>query len=165
MIDNEQDYWNMRFNEEQRQMNIYYEYLGVAAQSPFLIYKPKIFKDGDLWCALLGDSLQEGVVGFGVCPEDAKLDFDYNWFGNHYHECGRNNTHRMFHRHSNNEISHVHVCEKCQDEGLEISLIKEEPAWRRQSSVLRGERNNEQKPLRFVGDCQEAQKSKYYLSP
>lgn len=131
MIDNEKDYWNMKFNEEQHQIHVYYEDLGVAAQSPFLIYKPKLFKDGDMWCALLGENLQEGVAGFGVCPEDAKLDFDYIWFGNHYHKCPRKLAHRLFHRHSNYEIPHVHVCEECKKEELEIALIKEEPCWRK----------------------------------
>ncbi|GEA16789.1 hypothetical protein E308F_30350 [Moorella sp. E308F] len=25
----------------------------------------KLFRDGDMWCALLGEDLMEGVVGFG----------------------------------------------------------------------------------------------------
>jgi hypothetical protein len=32
--------------------------------------------DGNQWCALLGENLQDGVAGFGVSPEMALSDFD-----------------------------------------------------------------------------------------
>ena len=32
--------------------------------------------DGDQWCALLGDNLQEGVAGFGETPDKAMAAFD-----------------------------------------------------------------------------------------
>ena len=31
----------------------------------------RIFPDGDMWCALIGPDLQEGVAGFGTTPEQA----------------------------------------------------------------------------------------------
>lgn len=31
----------------------------------------RIFPDGDMWCALIGPDLQEGVAGFGTTPEKA----------------------------------------------------------------------------------------------
>jgi len=37
----------------------------------------KPFKDGDQWCFLYGDSLQEGIAGFGETIRDAAVDF-YN---------------------------------------------------------------------------------------
>ena len=46
---------------------------------PNSIYKPRIFKDGNLWCALYGDSIQDGVAGFGNSPALAYEDFDKNW--------------------------------------------------------------------------------------
>lgn len=46
---------------------------------PSTIHKPRVFPDGDAWCALYGDSIQEGVAGFGKSPELAMLDFDDNW--------------------------------------------------------------------------------------
>jgi len=31
----------------------------------------RLFPDGDVWCALIGPDLQEGVAGFGATPEKA----------------------------------------------------------------------------------------------
>ena len=30
-----------------------------------------VFMDGNLWCALLGDNLQDGLAGFGETPAEA----------------------------------------------------------------------------------------------
>ena len=37
---------------------------------------PKITKDGNQWCVLYGDNLQEGIAGFGNTPGDAIRDFN-----------------------------------------------------------------------------------------
>ena len=34
------------------------------------------FRDGDSWCVLMGDDLQEGVAAFGESPHDAMMNFD-----------------------------------------------------------------------------------------
>lgn len=46
---------------------------------PSVVFKPRLFKDGDQWCALLGSDMQQGVVGFGDTPAEAMRDFDINW--------------------------------------------------------------------------------------
>jgi hypothetical protein len=46
---------------------------------PFVVLRPKIFPDGNQWCALYGDNLQEGVCGFGDTPELAAQAFDNAW--------------------------------------------------------------------------------------
>ena len=46
---------------------------------PSVIWKPKLYRDGDQWCALLGENIQEGVVGFGESPETAMWAFDNAW--------------------------------------------------------------------------------------
>ena len=46
---------------------------------PSTLYKPRLFVDGDHWCALYGDDLQNGVAGFGKSPDLAYKDFDRNW--------------------------------------------------------------------------------------
>lgn len=46
---------------------------------PSVTMRPKVFMDGDKWCALYGDNLQDGVAGFGVSPSKAMYDFDTNW--------------------------------------------------------------------------------------
>jgi len=46
---------------------------------PCNIKKPRIFKDGDSWIALLGDNFAEGVTGSGATPEEACQSFDKYW--------------------------------------------------------------------------------------
>ena len=38
--------------------------------------KPKIFKDGNQWCVLYGENLQDGIAGFGSTPYKAILAFN-----------------------------------------------------------------------------------------
>lgn len=47
--------------------------------APSAVFRPKLFIDGDLWCALYGDNLQDGVCGFGDSPENAMSAFDEAW--------------------------------------------------------------------------------------
>ena len=42
----------------------------------FKSLKPRLFKDGDQWCCLYGESIQEGIVGFGNTPYNAILEFN-----------------------------------------------------------------------------------------
>ena len=37
-------------------------------------YNIKVFKDGNMWCALTGDDLESGIAGFGTTPVDAIRD-------------------------------------------------------------------------------------------
>lgn len=46
---------------------------------PATVFKPRIFQDGNKWCALLGDDLQSGISGFGDSPADAAWNFDKEW--------------------------------------------------------------------------------------
>jgi len=50
-------------------------------ESPSAIYRPAISMDGNKWCALYGDNLQDGVAGFGDSPAQAMADFDKHWLG------------------------------------------------------------------------------------
>ncbi len=59
------------------EVNIYN--YSVEINRPSYLYKPKLFIDGNMWCALYGDNLQDGVAGFGKSPELAYKDFDKNW--------------------------------------------------------------------------------------
>ncbi len=40
-------------------------------------YQVLISKDGNMWCALIGPNLQEGVAGFGETVTDAEAVHDY----------------------------------------------------------------------------------------
>lgn len=44
-----------------------------------MLLRPKMLKDGEKWCALYGDNIQDGVCGFGDTPEKASIDFDIKW--------------------------------------------------------------------------------------
>lgn len=46
---------------------------------PCVVFKPTLTRDGDMWCALFGENLQEGVAGFGPRPFDAMAAFDTAW--------------------------------------------------------------------------------------
>ena len=49
-------------------------------ERPSVLYRPTLYVDGDKWCALLGENLQTGVVGFGASPDEAMRAFDKAWF-------------------------------------------------------------------------------------
>jgi hypothetical protein len=42
----------------------------------FVNLRPRLFIDGNQWCALYGENLQDGVAGFGDSPADAARAFD-----------------------------------------------------------------------------------------
>lgn len=50
-----------------------------CATAPSVLYRPAISIDGDKWCALYGEDLQNGVAGFGDSPEQAMQAFDSAW--------------------------------------------------------------------------------------
>jgi len=43
------------------------------------ILRPKFFQDGDYFCFLFGDNLQDGIAGFGKTPAEAAKDFYENF--------------------------------------------------------------------------------------
>lgn len=48
-------------------------------ENPSVLYRPNVYIDGDKWCALYGENLQDGVAGFGDSPQTAMSDFDKSW--------------------------------------------------------------------------------------
>src|ERR1044071_7249911 len=44
--------------------------------SPAAVRRPRLFVRGDLWVALLGPSVEEGIVGIGPTVTDALRAFD-----------------------------------------------------------------------------------------
>lgn len=47
---------------------------------PSVLFRPKIYLDGDKWCALYGEDIQSGVCGFSESPGGAMLEFDRAWY-------------------------------------------------------------------------------------
>lgn len=50
-------------------------------QRPSVLLRPRLYPDGNAWCALYGDNLQEGVAGFGPTPAHAMIAFDEAFYG------------------------------------------------------------------------------------
>lgn len=57
-------------------VRVAWQELAWEQQRPSILHRPALFKDGDMWCALLGDDLQVGVAGFGPTPAKALYAFD-----------------------------------------------------------------------------------------
>lgn len=55
--------------------------IAAALTSPHVLMRPAVYPDGNMWCALYGENLQDGVCGFGETPAAAMADFDKNWHG------------------------------------------------------------------------------------
>lgn len=57
---------------------VMWAYKEVASEQmrPCILLKPELKIDGNKWCALYGDNLQDGIAGFGNSPSDAMHDFD-----------------------------------------------------------------------------------------
>ena len=72
---------NVRAESARRSQIMDEEMNAVIARSlPSSLYRPALSVDGDKWCALYGDSLQEGVAGFGDSPAEAYADFNVAWY-------------------------------------------------------------------------------------
>lgn len=56
-----------------------YASAAIEQQRPSAIFRPALSIDGNQWCALYGDDLQNGVAGFGDSPDKAMRDFDAQW--------------------------------------------------------------------------------------
>lgn len=50
-----------------------------AEMNLVIIFGAKLSIDGDQYCWLVGDNLQDGVAGFGKSPYLAALDFNKNF--------------------------------------------------------------------------------------
>ena len=62
-----------------QQISSVVEGIGYEQCRPSTIMRPKLSIDGNQWCALYGDNLQDGVAGFGDSPAKAMQDFDNSW--------------------------------------------------------------------------------------
>jgi len=58
---------------------ISWQMAAAAAERPSVLYRPALRIDGNQWCALYGENLQDGVAGFGDSPVEAMHAFDAEW--------------------------------------------------------------------------------------
>jgi hypothetical protein len=56
-----------------------YKHVAECLTDPSVMYRPSLSIDGNKWCALYGENLQDGVTGFGDSPAAAMQDFNKNW--------------------------------------------------------------------------------------
>ncbi|WP_341702559.1 hypothetical protein [Ferrovibrio sp.] len=63
----------------QQQLQSLAQEVAVEMMRPCVLFKPKLYPDGDMWCALYGDDLATGVSGFGKSPQLALYAFDKAW--------------------------------------------------------------------------------------
>lgn len=75
----EEWFWNEKFNYESMLMRLTYDAILDIHTAPHVVLKPKIYKDGNEWCVLLGDDIMEGICGFGKSPKAACEAFDKAW--------------------------------------------------------------------------------------
>lgn len=66
-------------SEMERNAASYKEEAARELVRPFYLIKPKVYPDGDKWCALFGEDIQGGVCGFGDTPNQAAINFDIEW--------------------------------------------------------------------------------------
>ena len=55
----------------------------------FSLLKPMIIQDGNQWCVLYGDNLQEGICGFGDTPHKAVMAWNCAWHEKLGNEAGK----------------------------------------------------------------------------
>lgn len=69
---------NDQLHEHYERMNVIYD-----ERIIMLIQRlgAKIYKDGNAWCCLYGDNIQEGICGFGDTPYQAGLAFYNEFYG------------------------------------------------------------------------------------
>lgn len=49
---------------------------------PSVLYRASVFQDGNMFCCLYGENLQEGLAAYGETPAEAVHNFDfYVWQG------------------------------------------------------------------------------------
>ncbi len=56
-----------------------YQITAIEQRRPSVIFRPSLTIDGNGWCALYGDNLQDGVAGYGATPDAAMRSFDEAW--------------------------------------------------------------------------------------
>lgn len=69
------------FDTSHAQAMIRDAFLGAVSSydRPSAVYRPRLFLDGDQYCALYGEDLMNGCAGFGETADKAMWDFDKNW--------------------------------------------------------------------------------------
>lgn len=78
---NEQEMWSGLSNRKHNESIIEHQFrMGIlddeASLNFFRLLKPKVTIDGNMYCVLYGENLQEGIAGFGETLMKAIYDFN-----------------------------------------------------------------------------------------
>ena len=65
-----QQYETIRHDEEMYALRLKSDYM------LFSLLQPKVYPDGNMWCVLYGENIQEGIAGFGNTIYEAIMDFN-----------------------------------------------------------------------------------------
>ena len=44
------------------------------------LLRPKFYQDGDMFCFLYGNNIQDGILGFGKTPAEAAVSFYHGFY-------------------------------------------------------------------------------------
>ena len=80
MISIEQEQLSHFLNELHRAFENEMREISYQYTRPHFMYKIIPYKDGNQWCALLGENIHEGIVGFGSSAAEALQNFDIAYF-------------------------------------------------------------------------------------
>ena len=77
----ENEYWSEKLSREQHQLDyVHQSNMNVCIEREeinlFSMLKPKVSIDGNQWCVLYGENLQDGVAGFGDTLMKAIYNFN-----------------------------------------------------------------------------------------
>jgi hypothetical protein len=61
------------------QMKVKVDYTHTDLPPSVRAFRPLLFRDGKLFCCILGPDIKKGVFGCGDTPDDAFLDWDKNY--------------------------------------------------------------------------------------
>jgi hypothetical protein len=86
---------------------------------PFMLLRPRMFPEGNQWCALYGDNIQEGVAGFGDTPASAAVQFDIEWLNA---RCGKPCTSCFGDKTISMSDGSKRRCEYCGGSGIEPAV-------------------------------------------
>lgn len=79
----DRDHSECLFGDASYKLELVFQQVMVFASrlaQPSTVYRPRVFIDGDQWCALYGENIQDGVCGFGPSPAEAMAAFDREWW-------------------------------------------------------------------------------------
>ena len=76
-INNEAEYWNEKYNEDERQRTFKLD--DPLDETGIALLKPRLTKEGNEWCFIIGENIQEGLCGFGETVREAMDNFNTNF--------------------------------------------------------------------------------------